>query len=190
MIKYLGLKWTATMIGLLPIFLALFLMLNGCGSGGSSTTILVFGYRQLPGSGTQVPLQTDPAPTLSITRPPFSAGTTPAISIDLVTPYTGQVHPMDNSNIYEPVNQFAYGRVFNVDPSKTRVVIYVQTNQLYIQPLDSSYCTIYSGDTWYAPVHSGRVLAMVVSNGFQAPATYQSTPVADGNSILAVAQQP
>ena len=146
------------------------------GSGGISNGYL-FGER----SGTDVYMQ--PAPP-SYTFPSWS-GSAPNIRIDQVTQFSSTVNPQ-GSNIFQTTTQVVYGQATGPAAGK-QVVVYSYTNQYYIQPLTSTTINISSDSTWIAPANAGQITALLVLQGYSAPATTTTLPAVDGVNVFALA---
>ena len=124
-----------------------------------------------------------PAPP-SYTFPSWS-GSAPNIRIDQVTQFSSTVNPQ-GSNIFQTTTQVVYGQVTGPTAGK-QVVVYSYTNQYYIQPLTSTTINISSSSTWIAPANAGQITALLVLQGYSAPATTTTLPAVDGVNVFAVA---
>jgi hypothetical protein len=153
--------------------------------------------RQTPSDEKPVGLSMDNFPNFTVNRPFVDPGTTPKVVIDQVSEYSATVHPLDNSGIYQPTTQIAFGRAFNVDSSKVKIIVYALTNQYYIQPLDYSYVKLSKSNSsseyyWVCPANTGKLRVLLTRQDFKAPTAYpkDSPPQADGTLILAMVEQP
>lgn len=112
----------------------------------------------------------------NIVRPDIEPGNSPKIVIDYIS---------NGSDSYN-LNGCVTGRVFNVNPSECKVVLYAQTNTFYIQPFEDSKHVILDDKTWYAQTRYGDAFcALLVKNDYD-PRDFPSciqTP--DGINILA-----
>ncbi|MGC1159766.1 MAG: hypothetical protein WA891_18395 [Acidobacteriaceae bacterium] len=178
---------TATAVKLLAL-LVVVICLAGCGGGGSgrmtggqTSSDYVFGERL----GAAVSMQPAP-PTYS-----FAAwsGTAPGIRIDQVTQFSSMVNPA-GADIYQGTTQVVFGQVTGPTAGKA-VVLYAYTNAYYyIQPLTSTTININGESEWIAPANAGQVTALLVAQGYNAPATTTTLPVVDGVNVFAVGNMP
>ncbi len=146
-------------------------------AGGGTGNGYLFGEQ----SGTDVYMQ--PAPP-SYTFSSWS-GSAPNIRIDQVTQFSSTVNPQ-GGNIYQPTTQVVYGQLTGPTAGK-QVVVYSYTNEYYIQPLTGTTINISSDSTWIAPASAGQISALLVSQGYSAPATTPTLPAVDGVNVFAVA---
>jgi hypothetical protein len=150
---------------------------NSSNSSNSNTLEYLFGERL----GVSVYMQ--PAPP-AYTFPSWS-GTAPGIRIDEVIQFSSTVNP-EGAGIYEPTTQVAFGQVTGPITGK-EVLVYSYTNEYYIQPLTSTTININGDLTWIAPSHPGQISALLVAQGYAAPATTSTLPAVDGSNVFAVA---
>jgi virginiamycin B lyase len=174
---------TDTAVKLLAI-LVVAICLAGCGGGGSGSMTseptnngYVFGEDQ----GAEVTMQ--PAPP-SYTFPAWS-GTAPGIRIDQVTQFSSTVNPA-GADIYQGTTQVVFGQVTGPTTGKA-VVVYAYTNAYYIQPLTSTTINISGESEWIAPANAGKISALLVAQGYAAPATASALPAVDGVNVFAAA---
>ena len=161
--------------------------LAGCGGGGSSSMTggqtnngYVFGEDQ----GADVTMQPAP-PAYSF---PAWSGTAPGIRIDVVTPFTSTVNPA-GADIYQGTTQVVFGQVSGPTAGKA-VVLYAYTNAYYIQPLTSTTININGEGEWIAPANAGQITALLVAQGYNAPATIAKLPAVDGVNVFAASNGP
>ena len=73
------------------------------------------------------------------------------------------------------------GRTFNVDPARTKVVIYVLTNQWYVQPFSATPFTNIAADgTWSSFTHPWNSIVVLLVD----PATYRPAATSISNPAL------
>ena len=73
------------------------------------------------------------------------------------------------------------GYAYNVDPSTTAVVIYVLTNQWYVQPyVDAPFTSIAADGSWQAYTHPWQSIVVLLVN----PASYTPLPTETSNPAL------
>jgi virginiamycin B lyase len=154
---------------------------NGSGmTGGQTNNSYVFGER----TGVAVSMQ--PAPP-TYTFPAWS-GTAPGIRIDQVTQSSSTVNPA-GADIYQSTTQVVFGQVTGPTAGKA-VVVYAYTNAYYVQPLTSTTININGESEWIAPANAGQISALLVAQGYAAPATASKLPAVDGVNVFAVANAP
>jgi virginiamycin B lyase len=151
---------------------------GGSGGGGGGTVSLgyLFGERL----GADVYMQPGPP---AFTFPTWT-GSAPAIRIDQVVQFASTVNP-NGATIYEATTQVVFGQVTGSTAGK-QVVLYSYTNGYYIQPLTSTTINISGNSTWIAPANPGQVSALLVAQGYSAPATAATLPHVDGVNVFAV----
>ena len=94
------------------------------------------------------PGTTEPPP------PPDAAGGKPAVTITTPEPGASQLS----------------GWTYNVDPATAKVVIYVLTNQWYVQPLiDAPFTTIAKDGSWTSPTYPWQVIVVLLVNPTTTP---------------------
>jgi virginiamycin B lyase len=175
---------TDTKIKLLAI-LVVAICLAGCGGGGNGSSMTggqtnnsyVFGERL----GAAVSMQ--PAPP-SYSFPAWS-GTAPGIRIDQVTQFSSTVNAA-GTDIYQGTTQVVFGQVTGPTAGKV-VILYANTTTNFIQPLTSTTININGESEWIAPANAGQVTALLVAQGYNAPATTSTLPAVDGVNVFAVA---
>jgi hypothetical protein len=82
------------------------------------------------------------------------------------------------------------GTASGIDPASTSVVVYAETDLLYVQPYEEARIEIGPSGTWRTPTHGGsRYVALLVRSTYRPEATCNTVP-AVGGDILAVASAP
>jgi beta-lactam-binding protein with PASTA domain len=84
------------------------------------------------------------------------------------------------------------GKACNVDPAMTEVVIYVLTNQWYVQPfVDAPFTTIASDGSWQSYTHPwNSIVVLLVNPTTFVPAAIQQTNPALDSGVVASSQYP